>query len=136
MGGKMQKDVHKQLMNLKRSMILLLLAEIIQLALIYIPDFANKIDKIATFVSFGIIIIIVCSYFTEKNRIVNHKTGIRINTDIKKMFFIVSIIAGIIVGLITFVTRSIIISGIIAIIFLTVIIIYFYHGSNVSNNSY
>lgn len=130
----MQKDVPKQLMNLKRTMFLLLLAEIIQLALIYIPDFANKIDKIATFVSIGIIAIIVYSYFTEKNIIINHKTRIHIDANVKRMLFIASIIAGIIVGLITFITRSIIISGIFAIIFLSAIIIYFYHGSSMLHN--
>jgi len=132
---KMQKDVYKQLMKFKRGMLLLLLAEIMQIALIYLPDFSNKIDEIATFVTSGIIAGIVYSYFTEKNRIINHKTGIYIDKNAKKMLFIVSIIAGIIVGLITFITRSIIISGILAIIFLIAIIIYFHNESNVLRDS-
>jgi len=83
-GGKMQ-DVYKQLMNLKRIMLLLLLANAIAIALIFIPDFPNKIDEIATFVTSGVIVGIVYSYFTEKNKIINHKV-IYIDKNTKKLF--------------------------------------------------
>ena len=73
-GGKMDININKKLATLKKSIILLLIAEIIQLALLYIPNFTvNIIYKIATFLSFAIIILIVYSYFYEKNRIINHK---------------------------------------------------------------
>lgn len=62
---KMQ-NANKQLMNLKRIVLLLLLANAIAITLIYIPDFSNKIDEIATFLTSGIIAGIVYSYFTEK----------------------------------------------------------------------
>ncbi len=69
----MHIDINKQLMKLKKSIILLLLAEAFQLVFIYIPNFmVNNIYKIATFLSFGIIVLIVYSYFNEKSRIINH----------------------------------------------------------------
>lgn len=125
----MQKGVNKQLMNLKRGMLLLLLANAIAIALIYIPNFPNKIDEIAAFLTLAVIIGIIYSYFIEKNKIINHKT-INIDKNTKKMFFIISIIAGIIIMLTTFITKSIIISGIISIIFFIVIITYFYNKQN------
>ncbi len=131
MGGKVDININKKLASLKKSIILLLIAEIIQLALLYIPNFTvNIIYKIATFLSFAIIILIVYSYFYEKNRIINHKNIIYVKENNKNEFFILAISVGIIIGLITFVTKSIIISGAVAIMSLIIIIIYFYNRSN------
>jgi len=128
----MQKGVNKQLMNLKRGMLLLLLANAIAIAL-YVQSFPNKIDEIATFLTLAVIIGIIYSYFIEKNKIINHK-AIYIDKNTKKMFFIISIIAGIIIMLTTFITKSIVISGILAIIFFIVIFMYFYNKTQRSYN--
>lgn len=122
----MQKGVNKQLMNLKRGVLLFLLANAMAIALIYVPDFPNKIDEIATFLTLAVIIGMIYSYFIEKNKIINHK-AIYIDKNTKKIFFIISIIAGIIIMLTTFITKSIVISGILAIIFFIVIFTYFYN---------
>ncbi len=124
----MKNNINK-LYKLRVFIVLLLIAILIELLIeifIFLYDNGKIITESAIIFFSLLMITIIFTYYYEKNKIINNKEKIIIRTEDKKLFFVISIIFGIMLISITLLTMNIIISGLSAIIFLVIILSYFY----------